>query len=334
MGRHYRSPQRFFGRLPRLILLLVLAVALGAVLCRLYPDNVISQKTLLKSQEIAAIIKARTSFNSLKQSGTLKQGSVKISADAVAVSEDASGTNKPAHSLKNGEKPELALVIDDGGNAIDMAKRVADLDFPLTWAILPYAEFSKKTADIASAKKIPYLVHLPMQAEIDKDGGPYLIGLNMESDDIRKVTSDALDHLHGAIGLSNHRGSLATADRKTMSAVMDELKKRDLIFLDSRTSAKSVAYDAAKSAGLTALQNKGFLDGTPDKDAIEAKFNEAVKQTLKGRRQMILICHFRPATVLFLEKLNGRYSELPVRLVTIPEMYEQSSGTRHDEDSE
>jgi hypothetical protein len=37
---------------------------------------------------------------------------------------------------------------------------------------------------------------------------------------------------------------------------------------------------------------------------------------------MIVICHFRPATLLFLEKLNKEYTKLPVRLVTLPEMAE------------
>jgi len=63
-------------------------------------------------------------------------------------------------------------VIDDGGNNIDLAKRVAALNFPMTWAILPYERFSKATASIADEHKIPYLLHMPMQAETDKDGGP------------------------------------------------------------------------------------------------------------------------------------------------------------------
>lgn len=46
----------------------------------------------------------------------------------------------------------------------------------MTWAIMPYERYSQKTAEIASAKQIPYLLHLPMQAEIDKEDGPFLIG--------------------------------------------------------------------------------------------------------------------------------------------------------------
>lgn len=34
-----------------------------------------------------------------------------------------------------------------------------------------------------------------------------------------------------------------------------------------------------------------------------------------------MICHFRPVTVMFLEELDKRYKELPVKLVTIPDMF-------------
>ena len=38
------------------------------------------------------------------------------------------------------------------------------------------------------------------------------------------------------------------------------------------------------------------------------------------RGALLIICHFRPATVAFLEELNARYKNLPVRFVTVPEM--------------
>ena len=77
----------------------------------------------------------------------------------------------------------------------------------------------------------------------------------------------------------------------------------------------------AKAAGIRVFKNGGFLDGTPDEASIRARFAQFVKTTQK-KKYMIVICHFRPSTVLFLEKLNKEYAELPVRLVTLPEMAE------------
>ena len=124
----------------------------------------------------------------------------------------------------------------------------------------------------------------------------------------------------------------STSDSKACSLSWT-LKKRKLVFLDSRTSAKSIAYDTAVKEGVREFQNKGFLDGTPDKDAIEAKFNEAVKYAIKKKQgRMILICHFRPATVLFLEKLNRGYAGLPVSFVTLPVMDKRDKEAANGED--
>ena len=223
-------------------------------------------------------------------------------------------------------------MVDDGGNSLDMAKKIASLDLPLTWAILPYTKYAVETAAIADKAGTPYLLHLPMQAEIDKDPKEYLVGEGMDRNMIRGITVKALDSLPSPIGINNHRGSLATSKWDVMVPIIDVLKERKLLFLDSRTSNKSVAYEAAKAAGITAFRNRGFLDGTPDKDSIRARFDQAVKTT-QQRGDMIVICHFRPATLLFLEKLNKNHTELPVRLVTLPEMAEILR-TNEEEDQE
>lgn len=75
----------------------------------------------------------------------------------------------------SGSKPLLALIVDDGGYQLDLTKRIAALGIPLTWAILPDTKFAVETAALADSKKIPYLLHLPMQAQSDKDGSKELL---------------------------------------------------------------------------------------------------------------------------------------------------------------
>ena len=257
--------------------------------------------------------------------GEKKEVSAAVSEDkAPAVSEEASAPEQPD------KRAILAIVIDDGGNDLAMAKKAASLGMPVTWAILPYTRYATETAAVAKDAGIPYLLHLPMQAMIDKDPKEYLVGKGMDRQTIKAITAKALDSLPSPIGINNHRGSLATSKWDIMVPIIDVLKERRLLFLDSRTSGKSVAYEAAKAAGIMTLRNRGFLDGTPDKDSIKARFDQVVKTTLQ-RGDMIVICHFRPATLLFLETLNKEYTKLPVRLVTIPEMAETQ---KENEDGE
>ena len=217
------------------------------------------------------------------------------------------------------EKNMLAIIVDDGGYSVEFAKRVAALDLPLTWAILPGEVNSNNFIKIAKKNDIPFLIHFPMQAEIDKAPLKGAIGEGMSSEEIGALISGAFEEMPEAVGLNNHRGSLATSSKQIMEPVIDEIKSRSKIFVDSRTSSKSVAFDIAKKSKIRALINRGFLDGNADKKVIEDRFKEVVNLTLKNG-YAIVICHFRPTTVEFLEELNKRKDEIGVRLVTIPEM--------------
>lgn len=327
MGRHYKSKGSLINGILRLALLAVLSFALLFLFCKLYPEK-FSPSVVSRVENISAAAgrlgTKAVSFFSLDKDDKKVISGTKPQEEKEAPpveSKDVTSEKEVPPKEALDPRPILAIVVDDGGNALDMAKKVASFDLPMTWAILPYTKYAGETAAIAGKTGIPYLLHLPMQAEIDKDPKEYLVGEGMDRNRIKDVTVKALNSLPSPIGINNHRGSLATSKWDIMVPIIDVLKERELLFLDSRTSGKSVAYDVAKAAGITALRNRGFLDGTPDKDSIKARFDQVVKTTLK-RGDMIVICHFRPATLLFLEKLNKEYTKLPVRLVTLPEMAE------------
>lgn len=333
MAKHSRGDRSFCGNALKLLLLFLITAALLFVVCCLYPDIFSSKIVKIVDR---TDVEARMFFSGVSSyiRGLKEPPKVVVhgGGQPEALSPDVVEPAAPPAAESADKRPIMSIVVDDGGNTLNLSKRVAELDMPLTWAIMPYTKFLKQTVELAENAGVPYLLHLPMQAEIDKDGSKeYIIGRNMSRASIRNATAQALNTMPGAIGLNNHRGSLATADWNVIVPVIDELKARGLMFLDSRTSGKSVAYDAAKAAGIQAVRNNGFLDGTPDKAAIQARFNEAVKQALKNGR-VVVICHFRPATVLFLESLDKTYSGLPVRLVTLQEMAEAVSKSEKDKE--
>ncbi len=69
-----------------------------------------------------------------------------------------------------------------------------------------------------------------------------------------------LETVPHAVGVNNHQGSRATSDAALMQALMPLLRERGLFFIDSRTDAKTVAYDMAKRDGVRAASRKVFLD--------------------------------------------------------------------------
>ncbi|MDR3255539.1 MAG: divergent polysaccharide deacetylase family protein [Synergistaceae bacterium] len=222
----------------------------------------------------------------------------------------------------------LALVLDDCGGNLAMARRVVSLDVTLTWAILPKLRFSTETADLLKESEIPFLLHLPMQADPDPDGKAgdpmlYCIGVGMDAQSVRDAMTPVLDSLPGAWGVNNHRGSKATADIDLMRAVMDVLLERGLFFMDSRTTTKSVAYDAALEKGLKTARNSRFLDNESDRLKIASQMEYAVGAAKKYGKY-IAICHLRPETVAFLEGLSTDViAEKGVKLVTLPQLMEE-----------
>lgn len=225
----------------------------------------------------------------------------------------------------------VALVLDDCGFSIALAERVRSLDLPLTWAIIPRTPYAPQTANLLRSADVPFLVHVPMQAEGDPGrragpNGPYDIGLGMTERQVNSALVPLLDALPEAIGINNHRGSRATADKALMQSVMKTLADRGKIFLDSNTATKTVAYQAAQEAGLDAAKNGLFLDNEADHEKIAAEFEQLVKMARKNG-SVIAICHLRPETIVFLENLAQRdLKAMGVMLVTLPEYIEIQKG--------
>lgn len=320
MGRHFRKNTRYEWLLKLLLLLLLTASAAFMAGSFLVRGSGRDGKPAVPPAAVEKTVEKNAT--DAKPADVEPAETPVVSDDGdESPEQDADSGNQPV-TTDGGKKPVLALIVDDGGNQTDLAKRLAATELPLTWAIIPYTRSAAETAKLAGSKRIPYLVHLPMQARSDKDGSSdYMVGRGLTPEQITDITKKALDSLPGAIGINNHRGSLATSTTEIMEPVIYELKERGLIFVDSRTSEKSVAYNVAIINGVPALRNRGFLDGSPERGEIEKRFNEVVRLAEK-RGDAIAICHFRPSTVAFLESLAARKDTLPVQLVTIPEMKE------------
>ena len=218
------------------------------------------------------------------------------------------------------ERALIAIVVDDLGYSVEDAEQFARMSMPLTWAIIPYQVHSGDTAEIARSKGIPFILHLPMEA-YDMDKRKALVRVGMDEDAIRLVVRNALWSLPGVEGLNNHMGSRATSDRAVMEAVLMEVSLEGLFFIDSRTSAKSVAYPVAVEMGVPATFNRSFLDHEDKESFMWGQFEKALAIAAK-RGGAVVICHARPGTIRFLPRLYERASE-DVQFVTVPEYLEQ-----------
>jgi polysaccharide deacetylase 2 family uncharacterized protein YibQ len=156
--------------------------------------------------------------------------------------------------------PAIAIVIDDLGVSRNATQAVTRLKAPLTLSFLAYAPHLREQTRAARAAGHELLVHVPMEPVGPAWPGPGALLASLAPAELAARLRSQLDSFPGPVGINNHMGSLLTADRALMALVMAELHRRDLLFLDSRTTPKSVAADEAARAGVPHAVRDVFLD--------------------------------------------------------------------------
>lgn len=223
-----------------------------------------------------------------------------------------------AESFTGDGRPVLALVIDDFGPNLSVAQQIFALKGieQLTPSILPGYQASGPIAQIVQNRGLCHLIHLPMQALVDRQGSrEYLIGTDTPRDKIFTVLRDMKARFPAAYGVNNHRGSKATSDQRVMDDFTDALSELQWPYLDSRTIAVSVGYKTARAKGLACAQNNVFIDGKTDLAWHKVQFAKAIAKAKKSGGA-VAICHARSTTLPFLRWVLANPPK-DVQLVTL-----------------
>jgi polysaccharide deacetylase 2 family uncharacterized protein YibQ len=193
-------------------------------------------------------------------------------------------------------RPLIAIIIDDMGVDRARTRRAAALPAPITFAFLPYAPDVGQQAATARRAGHEIMLHMPMEPEGREDPGPQALLTSLAGEESRRRLAAQLERLGPVAGANNHMGSRFTADRGAMQPVLAELASRGLYFIDSRTTAATVATDMARAAGIPAASRDVFLDNETVAAAVRARLAEA--ETIARRRgAAIAIGHPHDATL-------------------------------------
>jgi polysaccharide deacetylase 2 family uncharacterized protein YibQ len=161
-----------------------------------------------------------------------------------------------------GQRPRVAIIIDDLGNDRRIAENFMEIDAPLTISILPQSPFTKQIVKKARQKGLDIMLHQPMEPnELSRvNPGPGVLLTSMSPDDIIRQLKANLDEIPGIKGVNNHMGSKMTASAPQMRQIFSVLKKRGLFFVDSRTTSKSVCRLSAGLLQIPFAERDVFLD--------------------------------------------------------------------------
>ncbi|MCE7997782.1 MAG: divergent polysaccharide deacetylase family protein [Rhodobiaceae bacterium] len=197
-------------------------------------------------------------------------------------------------------KPQIAVVMDDLGLDPKSTRRAIALPAEVTLSFLPYGRASQGLAEEALARGHEVMVHIPMEPEGDADPGPNALLISQSTDQIASLLAQQLDQFPGAIGFNNHMGSRFTADVRALLPVMREARARGMLFLDSRTSANTLAAKIGEAAGATTVSRDVFLDHAAGADGLLAQLDE-LEKTARATGRAIAIAHPHELTLDVLE---------------------------------
>jgi len=223
----------------------------------------------------------------------------------------------------------LALVIDDLGYSRAEVRAVLDLPAPVSGAVLPHAPHSRMAAEELHRHGRDVLLHLPMEPMEPRLNDPGALQSGMTPREVALTVNYNLTTVPHAIGINNHMGSRLTKDAQSMQILMRHLRLQgDLFFLDSLTSAQSVAHAVARDEAVPTLVRDVFLDSDRAPEAIRAQLARAVA---KARRDgsAIAIGHPYPETLAVIADTLAKLRVDGIEVVPISQLLvRQTARTR------
>lgn len=211
----------------------------------------------------------------------------------------------------------VAIIFDDAGGSLEDLEEIIAIGRPATVAVLPGLRFSTAVAERARSAGLEVILHLPLEAEdSSKDAGPGGITVSMSDAEIETAVRAALTAVPGAVGVNNHMGSKGTADERVMRAVLRVVKERNLLFVDSVTSSRTVAGQIALEMGIRTASRQVFLDNEDETGAIQAQLRRVIT-IARRRRDAVAIGHAQRLTAQVLKEMLGEFDTAGIHLVPV-----------------
>lgn len=227
----------------------------------------------------------------------------------------------PLHTI-SAEPAVIAVIIDDIGNNLVAGQRVINSQLAFTCSILPARPHSIKLARLAHQNGKEVMLHLPMQASKSERLGHGGLTSSMSKQEFIRVIDISIDAVPHAQGINNHMGSLLTTDSSYMEWLMQTIANREenLFFVDSKTTAKTVAAETARNYHIPSVRRDVFLDSIAhDQEFVRQQIKLLISKA-KQQGYALAIGHPHKTTLSVLEQELSKLSNQGVELVTVSQL--------------
>ena len=189
--------------------------------------------------------------------------------DAIGIASASTASTQPQVAPdKPGQKGVLVLVIDDAGNNLKDLDPFLKFPGPITISVLPGLANSVEAARRVRAAGKELFLHQPMEPLNGQNPGPGSINAGISPAEVKEILVKNLNEIGPVTGFNNHEGSRATMEIAIMRPLLEVSRDSALVFLDSRTTADTVAPQIAKEMGVSIAERDIFLDNEQDRASI------------------------------------------------------------------
>ena len=213
-------------------------------------------------------------------------------------------------------QPTIAIIIDDMGNQYQNGLDLVRLPYPLTLAFLPGRPHTNKLLTLAKQHQKEIMLHSPMENSLGLKLGLGGLRESMSEQEIKSTLANSFKAIPNMIGINNHMGSKLTTKPIIMKWVMEQVKQHPFYFVDSRTSADSVAAQTAEAFHIPNLSRDIFLDHHQTRKFVQKQFLKLIK-IAKEKGSAIAIAHPHKVTVDYLSWALPKLDEKGIRLATV-----------------
>lgn len=234
-------------------------------------------------------------------------------------------TQEKAAAILPPPQAAIAIIIDDMGVDRKRSLQAAQLPAAVTLSYLPYADHVQAQVDAAREAGHEIMLHLPMEPDSDNaDAGPHHLSDDMSPDDIRENLEKSLAGFKGYAGVNNHMGSKFSRNAEGLLIVMRRLKGEGGYFVDSKTSASSIAEKIARMHDIPATYRDVFLDHVNTDEFVAEALRKAETLAFKNGSSLV-IGHPRDVTIGALERWIPTLREKGIELVPASRLIEKRS---------
>ena len=224
-------------------------------------------------------------------------------------------------------KPRIALIISNLGLSDTYTKATLDLlPEDITLSFSHVAPRLKSWVREARQKGHEILLDIPMEPIGFPKNDPGRATLLTSSNEVENL--NRLEHIMkqagGYVGLLGTLGTKFMLHSETFLPVLRSIKQRGLIYVDSRSTSRSLGPELASSIQLPKAFNNVFVDKEPSQEKIKNKLDELERIALK-RRFAVGIAQPLPITIEILSQWTKGLKTKQIALAPITAIVDKQS---------